>query len=185
MPTFETYCQIATLCRRIDPIPNIVGPAFGAAMCDTASRAVMGLFMLRIGVGDTLDIAHGEDELPTGDIRDQQRDLSWPPLGARNVLRARAGIEALPLDTRLGNRHRLLPLTAAEHLYVGADIKIIHEGLVRVGCALGKFGRLPRLAKTATRQLLTLRSRLDSVVCREFPDGINGEPPTHVYFGAR
>lgn len=81
------------------------------------------------------------------------------------------------------------PLSATEHFILGAELKQIDNKLAHLFCDLANKkrigaktytrGQAVRRAKAARKRLLSLRSALDSIACRSFPDA---GPPSSAYF---
>jgi hypothetical protein len=167
----------------LDPLPNIVGPAHGAAMCDLALNVVHKLWYLRAKIEDEAQVE--ADVVDLASLRVARQVLRQPQI-ARAVLRECAG-EA-PVEV---SRTRKLgpPLSVREHFVLGADLKRLVRYLAELHCTLanadGASHDIVGRVKRAQRALLTLRSKLDRIVCRDFPAGLGPrEPPTAAYFGA-
>lgn len=148
-------------------------------MCEAAMRVERALYTLRIALADAIDLSvNNQDALDFLDLS---------PLRARNILRHRAGLDELPIDTNIQGRRRL-SLCGEEHLQLGCDLKFVHGAIVAVECTIGntcgKTSPLRRCVKGAVRKLLTLRGKLDDIVCNDFPSGTGGRRPAQIYFGA-
>jgi hypothetical protein len=175
--TKQEIATVLKLRRVMGPIANIVGPAYGARFCDKAIAVERALFNLALHLCDRDDvrIEHPGD-MPT------MRDI-------RVALAARAG-EAAPDQTwpRGPVRCAMPPLTVREHFALGYDLKRMNDELTELCCSLGN--ERPRVrtegyrrAERARRSLLRLRSALDAIVCRDFPDGYADQGSAHAYFG--
>jgi hypothetical protein len=167
----------------LDPIPNIVGPAHGAAMCDMARNVADKLWNLRFAIADNAEIEF--ENVDPATRREQQ--VRREPQIARAALRECAG--ETPVEVNVQSRRLGPPLSVREHFVLGADLKGLVRYLAELHCTLanayGPSHRIIGHVKRAQRALLSLRSKLDSIVCRDFPAGLGPrEPPTAAYFGA-
>jgi hypothetical protein len=167
--------------------PNIVGPIYGARMCDRAQRPYIALYRLLIGLSDALPAEIRAK--PSPDWAEWHNRLLHP-VAARNDLRARSGESPLVYDVmRQTMRGWSMPvLTLAEHRTLGTDLKALHAAVVAAECNIGNAGGPPvkdltMRARKVRRPLLTLRSHLDSVVFREFSNSTTATL-TSAYFGA-
>ena len=172
--------DVAALHPLISPVPNIVGPAYGAPMCDRAITVVRALEHLLIGL---------ELELPL-DTADAG-DTSWKwrhadPHAARAAIRQRAGA-ASPVEATTRRSARFPHMTPAEHVILGADLKRLHAGLiaaeVTLANTLGNRHTLRSRAAKAVRMLLQLRARMDTIAAQDCPERVNGRPTAAIYFG--
>jgi hypothetical protein len=167
----------------LDPIPNIVGPAHGAAMCDMALNVADKLWYLRFGIADYAKIEVENVDCVTLQARQVRRESQI----ARAALRERAG--ETPVEVREQSRRLGPPLSVREHFVLGADLKGLVRYLAELHCTLanayGPSHKIVGCVKRVQRALFSLRSRLDSIVCRDFSAGLGPrEPPTAAYFGA-
>ena len=155
-------------------VPNIVGPAYGARMCDYAAKPRRAFERLIIEAHDILS----DDAWRNAGGWDWHTGEFLNPHGARNRLRERVGEAPFPEDDprirssfRYGERYPVLALS--EHGQLGADLKAVHATLNTAICTTGntwgKTHDLCHRARKAQRVLLTLRSHLDSVVHKDHP----------------
>ena len=176
--------DVAALHPLISPVPNIVGPAYGAPMCDRAILVIRAVEHLLTGLELALPIAVAD-----------AADTSWKrhhaaPHAARGALRERAGEPPFAQDDiPHGARGWRFPhLTPAEHVILGTDLKRLHAGLIAAEVTLANtFGARHNLrtrAAKAIRILLRLRSRLDTIAAQDCPEGVSGHPAAAIYFGA-
>ena len=160
--------DLSALYPALNPVPNVLGPAYGARLCDRACAVLRAVEHLLIG----LDGALSQEAWERADLswKEQRPARTWD---GRNTLRQRAGLPPIgEAETRLvGRSYRFPSLALHEHVCLGADLKQLHAALVHAECALGNgFGKahdLLRRATKAVRVLLQLRSGLDSIVATE------------------
>ncbi len=165
-------------------MPNIVGPAYGAAHCQRACNAVRAFERLLRAL--EFSIIHDTYYANQAELAEWR---SYACRDARNWLRERIGEPPFTEEQRQSPRRGFdPPLSAAEHLRLGADLKNTASALAKaeavLGNAFGKDSDLRRRAARANRLLLSLRSHLDSVVHREQPPQIRGQNTSAVYFGS-
>ena len=170
------YADLTAIHQLIRMVPNIAGPSCGARFCDLASGVERSIWILLVATADELNVSPH----PLKFI-----DAGKPyPDRERHLFRIRAG-ESSPL---VRSKRQLVPLTESEHWQLGIDLKRMQRCLATaegaIANAYGKRCLLRRLTAKALRKLLHLRSALDSVVHREFPDGMHGGAASHVYFGS-
>lgn len=181
----RVFHDLAALVPIVAGAPNILGPIYGARMCDRAIKVMRAADRLIIGL---------EDAMPHDLWKTVDRachDHSYRASRPRDTLRARAGDQLISVDDiRYTVRGILMPpISPAEHGCLGADLKAVHGTLTHAECDIGNAGGkrrndlLSRVRK-ATRCLLALRSHMDSAVQREHPNGIEGRRPETIYFGA-
>ncbi len=171
------YADLTAIHQLIRMVPNIVGPSCGARFCDLASGVEWSIWILLDDVALELNVSPHPLRLFI--------DAGKPCLDReRQLFRIRAG-ESSPL---VRSKRQLVPLTESEHWQLGIDLKRMQRCLATaegaIANAYGKRCLLRRLTAKALRKLLHLRSALDSVVHREFPDGMHGGAASHVYFGS-
>jgi hypothetical protein len=167
-------------------VPNIVGPVYGAHMCDRAIKPVNAVIRLLIGLEDALPDSLVETA-GTAWKNYSCRGLTSP----RDALRARSGEPPLGEDAvrQTTRSWSMPPLSLAEHRLLGADLKAIHSAMVTAGCDIANAGGkrrddLVRRVRKVERFLLTLRSHLDGAVQREYPtDAANWHTLASIYFG--
>jgi hypothetical protein len=180
----RVFRELTRLHPSLDAAPDILGPAYGATMCDRAANARRAFDHLLIGL---------EDAMPNAMWK--VADTTWKghivrPHTARAELRAQAGEPPLAEDAiRCTARGFNFPLlSGAEHKCLGADLKAVAAALTRAECdlanAYGARDNLRRRAAKAIRLLLQLRCHMDSIIHREHPAGIERRPAAAVYFGA-
>ena len=154
----RTSLELATLYAALCPVPNIVGPAYGAAHCKRASNVVRAFERLLESL---------EFSILRSTYYANQAELdawrSYPSRDARNWLRERIGEPPFTEEQKRSPRHGFdPPLSAAEHLRLGADLKNTASALSKaeavLGNAFGKDSDLRRRAARANRLLLTLRT---------------------------
>jgi hypothetical protein len=166
-PGATAFTAVEHVAVILHPVSNIIGPAYGAAMCGRASK--VGMFTRLL----LTEIEYHSDSY------DPRQRIEWPDISvARNTHRVRAGEPPLPLYTR-----RLIPLTAAEHVLLGNDLKVAQRALVVVQHECHRIARVRRLADKTQRGLLQLRMHMETIVLREHPNGVAGNQISAIYFG--
>lgn len=186
----ERYARIfhdlTALVPTVAGAPKILGPIYGASMCDRAIKVMRAFDRLMIGLEDAVTGTQWKA------LDRSCHDHSYRASRPRDTLRARAGNKPISVDDIRYTVSRALmpPLSLAEHCLLGADLKAIHSAMVTAGCDIGnaggkRRGDLVRHVRKVERVLLTLRSHLDSAVQREYPtDDANWHNLASIYFGA-
>lgn len=162
--------DLAALHHLIAPVPNIIGPAFGATWCDRALKVRNAVDHLMTGIETALPDAFNPDAA-------WKRPCPRPPT-PRTTLRDRAGEPPLPDNDR---RRPGPPLSAREHITLDADLCRLRDGLrtayVALAHAYGPAHDLPRRARKASTALLKLRNKLNSQVHAISPPSADATRP--------
>lgn len=179
----ETIRTLTPLVRELNFAPDILGSAYGADMCDRALKCWRAADALLSALQWDYPIPESQSfEMPTPHVR--------PGAGsARAALRVRAGEP--PLDESALRNHRsgkkYPPLSPAEHVVFGGDLKRLNVALTHAKCAIsisfGKNHKTPAKAALAIRALLQLRAYMDRLAAQDCPDGSN-RSVSAMYFGA-
>ncbi len=175
--------DVAWLHPLINPVPNIIGPAYGAAWCDRGLKVIRALEYLLTGLELALPIADaGATDAPW-------KNQHIRAFNGRAALRQRAGEPPILIDDvpNTARGFKFPRLTPNEHICLGADLIRLHRGLLAAEVTLANtFGAthdLRRRAAKAVRTLLHLRNHLDSLVAQECPERVQERPTAAIYFG--
>ena len=198
--TLDEHRAIGALTWRMDTelslITNTIGPAYGAKMCDMASKARRALDAARVAL-----LFKFEDEYPP---QAHDTPYDWPVgheqayANARATVRQRAAIIIEPTIEYVpparfvdGRGHRLAgPLTFREHLVIGNMLYQARQDLMdlfvnKLQYAYGKTHTICERTRRTVAKIEKLRCKLDGFVCCEHPlsaEEVDGVPVTHAYY---
>jgi hypothetical protein len=177
----EAMGEVQAIFASLDTLPNIVGPTYGAAVCDRAMKIDRALCLLALGL---------QDEALDRAISLERADHLPPkfPAKARNELDG-----SFPPDTPVKARH-WPPLTAREHHALGLRLKDARDRATGLFVTLSNAfplsspRRLVGRAKKVERALLAIRNERDTrahIDCpayRDCPPGYNGIGPARSWY---
>ena len=156
--------EIQAVYECLEPLPQIVGPAYGANIENFAKAMLWPILCLRSSLPHLSALAGFPIPLA-------RMAIHFEPQAARGILRG----NAVPPVQGRGRPRRWPPLTPAEHIVLGLRMR---EATKRAGplvaaisAIFGTTGRQPQvaLAIQARRRIDEMCSRLDIIAHRENP----------------
>jgi hypothetical protein len=163
--------QVQAMYAATNEVPNIIGPTYGAAMCDRALKIDQALHMLAVGIEDLAYDAGIRLDRP------ESPPLKFPAV-ARNVLDG-----SFPSDTPVKGRH-WPPLTAREHHALGLRLKDARDramGLyVKFANAFPQSSpqKLAGRARKVEKAISSVRNEMDNRAHNDCP-AYGDAPPGH------
>jgi hypothetical protein len=157
--------QIQAVLVCLSDVPNIVGPSYGAPMCDKASAVEMDVWMIALPLEDAFYRRFdGRIELAQKVMTD-------------NDANERLRLAGVPRPPNYNGRRKIAPLNLAEHTELGIRLAEANLRLVRLLCDLSSMfpntrgsypdGVLVVRTEKAMKKLANLRSKMDTFAARD------------------
>jgi hypothetical protein len=175
----EAMGQVQAIYDCLNSVPNIVGPTYGAAMCDLAGKIWPALHSLAVGLEDqALEAGFRLDRAEPAPLKS--------PAQARHELDG-----SFPADSVIGRGRLWAPLTAKEHHALGLRLKDarnrLPDLLVRLANAFPQSSGLANRVRKVEKAVSSLRNQMDNRAHEDWPayiddqDGIG--PARKWYYG--